>query len=109
MTIKVNYTKEKGLVQELDVTGNGGFFIEGNSIENSVDLVIEDIVCNEVTLGVAVLACLRGRHVCHLARLPFDHDQTPFADLARLHGNRLGGASFPAAEVVVFYCCHSSF
>ena len=46
MTIKVNYTKEKGLVQELDATGNGGFFVEGNNIENSVDLVIEDIVAN---------------------------------------------------------------
>lgn len=46
MTIKVNYTKEKGLVQELDTSGEGGFFVEGNSIENSVEFVIEDIIAN---------------------------------------------------------------
>jgi len=40
MTIKVNYTKEKGLVQELDTTGEGGFLVQGTEIgKKKVELI----------------------------------------------------------------------
>jgi hypothetical protein len=46
MTIKVNYTKEKGLVQELDSSGEGGFFVDGNSILDSSSGITRIILAN---------------------------------------------------------------
>lgn len=44
MTIKVNYTKEKGLVQELDATGEGGFLVQGTEIgKKKVELIEANI------------------------------------------------------------------
>ena len=42
MTIKATYNKEKGLVEELDISGNGGFFVDQKNI-NASNAIVEEI------------------------------------------------------------------
>jgi hypothetical protein len=64
-------------------------------------LASEDVNGNQVDLGVAVLARLRGGHLNNLAGAVLDDDEAVLPQGRALHGVRRGGAGIGALEGVV--------
>lgn len=61
-------------------------------------LVREDIYCDEMNLGMTMLASLGGTHVHDFAGAAFDDDVTVLAKSRALHGISSGGAGIGAVE-----------
>lgn len=61
----------------------------------------EDVDGDEMDLGVAVLAGLRGGHLDNLAGTVLDDDETVLPQRRTLHGVGLGGTGIGALEGVL--------
>ena len=89
---------DEGVLSTVDV-GNVAIVGRGGQILNL--LVSEDINCDEMALGMSVLASFGGGDVNDLARAVLDDDVSVFADRTSLHGEGLGGAGIGGLEVNV--------
>merc|ERR1719338_56139 len=69
-------------------------------------LASEDVKVDEMDLGVAVLASLRGGHLHNLAGPVLDHDEASLAKSRALHGEGLGGARVSLGEVMIVVLSH---
>lgn len=61
----------------------------------------EDIGCNKMDLGVAVLASLRGRHLDDLAGTSLDDDETTLSESRALRRGGQRGVGAGGSEVIV--------
>lgn len=112
----LSHQRDKAIIRDIDegIFGTvdvGDVTVVGRGGEIFHLLVSEDINCNEMALGVAVLSCLGGGDIDHLARAALDDDVSVLTDGTGLHGEGLGCTGIGRLEmnVVMFVVRHGDF
>lgn len=82
MIIKATYNKEKGLVEELDISGDGGFFVNQKNINASNAIVeeistqpgIENAIEININTDIAIIDITNGNQLEYI-NLPDEQNQ----------------------------------